>query len=78
MFFPPFCVSPGSVQLWAACFYQNGGPLHPAIARRLRQRPITSSNRPPAAPAAHYIQRKRPLRSEEAAAAFLNVPAYGI
>ena len=36
------------------------------------------SNRPPAAPAAHYIQRKRPLRSEEAAAAFLNVPAYGI
>ena len=28
-----------------------------AIARRLRQRPITFSNRPPAAPAAHYIQQ---------------------
>jgi len=33
-----------------------GGPLHSAIARRLRQRPITFSNRPQAAPAAHYIQ----------------------
>jgi len=34
-----------------------GGPLHSAIARRLRQRPITFSNRPQAAPAAHYIQQ---------------------